>query len=205
MGILGGAMTVRRFRVFGDVPDGFRDLYRERLAELAFHDPPNEPGKEVIEGWVCAHNLLETDFSDLNRWLYDPWVLLSLRMDQKALPARLLRATVDRECAAWASEKGVDRCPASIRTQIKERIEDEWLRRTLPRVRVAEVCWNVAEKYVLIGALSETIAERVRKRFFQTFGMRLVPWSPLDWLTDATTVEHLLALPPSVLNAEEGP
>lgn len=204
MGILAGAMTVRRFRVFGDVPDGFRDLYRERLQEFAFHEPPNEPGKAVIEGWVQAHNLLDTDFSDLNRWLYDPWVLLCLRMDQKALPAKLLRATVDRECAAWATEKGVDRCPASVRTQIKERIEDEWLRRTLPRVRVAEVCWNLNDGYAVIGALSETIAERVRKRFFQTFGMRLVPWSPMDWL-DAPTVERMLVLPPSVMNAEEAP
>ena len=37
MAILAGAMTIRRFRVDGDVPQDFRDVYRERLNEYAFH------------------------------------------------------------------------------------------------------------------------------------------------------------------------
>jgi DNA recombination-dependent growth factor C len=202
MGILSGALTARRFRVLGDVPEGFRDAYRERLGEFAFRDPPHEPGKQEIEGWVQAHNLLDASFRDLNRWLYEPYALFALRIDKKVLPANILKATLDKECLAWCAERGVERCPNAVRAEIKERLEDQWLRRTLPRVRVTELCWHTTEGWLVLHSLSESVAERVRKRFHQTFGLRLVPWSPLDWLADRQDVERLVATVPVSLRED---
>jgi len=199
MGILSGALTARRFKVVGDVPEAFRDVYREQLGQFAFRDPPNEPGKAEIEGWVQTHNLLDASFDDLNRWLYDPYALFALRIDKKVLPANLLKATVEKECTKWCAEKGVERCPNAVKTEIKERIEDEWLRRTLPKVRVTELCWNMRDQWLVLHSLSESVADRVRKRFHQTFGLRLVPWSPLDWMSDEATVEGLLGTMPAAM------
>lgn len=199
MGILSGALTARRFKVVGEIPEGFRDAYRDQLEAFAFRDPPNEPGKQETEGWVQAHNLLDASFVDLNRWLYDPYALIALRIDKKVLPANLLKATVEKECVRWCAEKGVERCPNAVKTEIKERIEDEWLRRTLPRVRVTELCWNMREQWLVLHSLSESVGDRVRKRFHQTFGLRLVPWSPLDWMDDEATVEGLLGSMPAAM------
>lgn len=115
------------------------------------------------------------------------------------LPANLLKATVEKECVRWCAEKGVERCPNAVKTEIKERIEDEWLRRTLPRVRVTELCWNMREQWLVLHSLSESVGDRVRKRFHQTFGLRLVPWSPLDWMDDEATVEGLLGSMPAAM------
>ena len=199
MGILSGALTARRFKVVGEIPEGFRDSYRDQLEAFAFRDPPNEPGKQETEGWVQTHNLLDASFTDLNRWLYDPYVIVALRIDKKVLPANLLKATVEKECLRWCAEKGVERCPNAVKTEIKERIEDEWLRRTLPRVRVTELCWNMREQWLVLHSLSESVGDRVRKRFHQTFGLRLVPWSPLDWMEDEATVEGLLGSMPAAM------
>ncbi len=202
MGILTGALTARRFRVIGDVPEGFADVYRDRLNEYAFHEPPNEPGKLEIEGWVLAHNLLDVRFDDLNRWLYTPWALFSLRIDKKTVPANLLRATVEKLCLEWCAEHAVERCPSTVKAEIKEKLEDEWLRRTLPRVKVVDLCWHTTEGWLLLNSLSESVAERVRKRFHQTFGLRLVPWSPLDYLADSRSVEALLETVPAQMGEE---
>ena len=59
MPLLSGAMSVRRFRVVGAIPDGWRDRYRDNLEENAFKDNPIEVGKEEREGWVQIHNLLD--------------------------------------------------------------------------------------------------------------------------------------------------
>lgn len=64
MGILAGAMTVARFRVEGERPEGWRDLYRTALQDHAFKEPPVAQGLEEVEGWVEVHNLLDTDFDD---------------------------------------------------------------------------------------------------------------------------------------------
>jgi recombination associated protein RdgC len=197
MAILSGALTVRRFHVVGDVPDGFRETYRDRLNEFAFVEPPVERGKEPTEGWCQVHNLLDTAFDDFDRWLHVPYATFALRTDKKALPAKLLTATVRKRCEAWCEERGVERCPASVKSEIKETLEAEWLKRTLPRVTTTECVWNIDGKYLLLHSLSEGVAERFRKRFFQTFGLKLVPFSPLDWLEDEDA-EGLVGSAPSL-------
>jgi DNA recombination-dependent growth factor C len=199
MGLLTGAMTVRRFRVVGDLPPGWRDTYRDRLNAMAFREPAGRQGKEEIEGWVQVHNLLDTAFDDLNRWLYDPYAVFALRVDKKTLPAKLFRATVEKRCEAWCAERGVDRCPASVKKEIREQLEQDWLQRTLPRVAVSELCWHVQEGWLVLGSLSERTAERVRKRFHRTFGLELHPWSPLDWVDDAGARDRLLSTAPTTV------
>ena len=58
MGIFKGALSVRRYRVDGEAPDGFRDLWRDALDAHAFRPPLSALHKEEIAGWVLAHNLL---------------------------------------------------------------------------------------------------------------------------------------------------
>jgi hypothetical protein len=50
---------------------------------------------------------------------------------------------------------------------------------------------------VLIHSQSEGTLERIRKRFFATFGLKLIPWSPMEWLDSVELVEQLAAEPPS--------
>ena len=199
MGITSGALSVRRFRVVGDLPEGWRELFRERLQEHAFKTPPHEVGKEEIEGWVEAHNLLDADFDDFNRWLYNEYVLFALRVDKKRLPAKLFAATLEKKLEAWKKEKEVERVPASIRTEMKDALENEWLRSTLPSVAVTEAVWHLDEGWLILHGMSDAIADRFRKRFFRTFGFRLVPWSPLDWIGDQGRIDSLLNKAPSVL------
>ena len=136
--------------------------------------------------------LLETSFEDFNQWLYNDIAVFSFRVDKKTLPANLFRATVQREVAAWCEERGVERCPKSQKDEIKDRIEKAWLKRCLPRVQVTEVCIHLTEGWVLIHSQSNATLERIQKRFFQTFGLKLNAWTPVEWLDSADAVEDLL-------------
>ncbi|MEZ4237502.1 MAG: recombination-associated protein RdgC [Myxococcota bacterium] len=130
-----------------------------------------------------------------NRWLYDRWSC-SRSASTKRLPAKLFRATLDRRCGDWCAERDVERIPAAIRQQLKDDLEHEWLARTLPTVGVTEAAWHVSGGWLILHSLSEGMAERYRKRFFRTFGLKLVPWSPLDWLEDGELAESLMAKAP---------
>jgi DNA recombination-dependent growth factor C len=197
MGLLNGGVTARRFRVVGDLPDAWRDQFRERLTKNAFREPPTRVAKEEIEGWVRVQNLLDTDFDDFNLWLFQAFAVFSLRVDKKVLPGKLLSAHVDKKCREWARERGVERVPASVRKEIKEKMETEWLDRAFPRVAVTELAWNVTEGWALIGTTSEKTIDRIRKRFSRTFQLDLVPWSPLDAVKTVDVREALLASAPS--------
>ena len=199
MGILSGAMSVKRFSFEGQIPDNFREDWRTALNDHAFLDSDLEQGKEEREGWVLAHDLLESSFADLNQWLYNDILIFALRVDKKSLPANLFKATVQKEVRFWCEERSVERCPKAQKDEIKDRIEQQWLKRTLPRVQLTEVCINITEKWVLVHSQSANTLERVRKRFFQTFGLKLEPWSPMEWIDVPDLVDGLMGQAPSVL------
>lgn len=180
MGLLQARLTARRYRVTGELSDGFRDAYRAQIESFSFREPPTIDKRE-IEGWTLIDDVTGTDFEDLNRWLVDSWLLLGLRTDKRIIPSKVFRATLKRQCQAWADERGVSRCPSSVRQELKDRLEIEFLRQSMPRTQHHELAWNLDTDVAYFTATGDAASDRLRKRFFRTFGRKLVPFSPLEW------------------------
>jgi DNA recombination-dependent growth factor C len=183
MGVLKGALSARRYRILGDVPEGFTDEWIAALNTNQFREPQSPTHKGETAGWTQAHNLLDTDFSDINIWLYDRYAYFCLRVDKKAVPAKLLKAHLQKRVEAWCKANNRPKAPAGVREELKEALEMEMLQRCLPRVQTWEILWHISEGWALFTNDSEGPNERFQKLFLQTFGLRAVPWSPLDELT----------------------
>ncbi len=181
MGVLSGTMTVRRYRVEGQVPHDVG----EALDAWAFRPSADPARRTDIEGWVSVHNLLDTGFGDRDTWLYDHYAVFALRIDRKVLPARLVRALLEKRESTWRAEHGRPRVPREVRDGMKEQIEDDLLARSLPRVQVHEVCWDLTAGCLLFHHQGETVNERFRALFHRTFGLRLRAETPLDLVADA--------------------
>ena len=184
MGIFKGALTLRRYHAEGEVPDDFRSLYVESLNNNAFREPRHpEPGQETV-GWCSIHNLLDTEFDDTSRWLYNHYLTAGLRIDKKVLPSKLFKAHLEKRLAEWCSQNGREKAPSAIRREQKELLEVEMLARTLPRVAVHEFGWNIVEGWVVFHNTSDGPNDHFRKLFRTTFGVSLTPMSPLDLVSD---------------------
>jgi DNA recombination-dependent growth factor C len=192
MGILKGALTVRRYHVEGDVPDDFRDVYRDAFQDHAFRERPQAMIGEEAIGWCQVHNLLDTDFSDLNRWLYNHYVLAALRVDKKMLPAKLFKAHLEKRIQAWCEANSRTKAPKSVKEEIKEALEIEMLNKTLPRVATTEFCWNIVDRWVVVHSTSDKVNDDFRKLFRGTFGLVTTPVSPLDLVADNPQMAGIL-------------
>lgn len=192
MGLFKGALTVRRLQVIGDVPDDFRERYAEALREHAFHEPTSALHAEESAGWTLVHNLLDTDFSNMNRWLYNHYLVAALRVDKKVLPGKLFSAYLDKRVSEWCQANQRERCPARVKTELKETLTQEMLVKTLPRVQIFEFCWNIVDGWVIFLNTSESAIDRFRTLFRNTFGLTLAPFSPLDFLTDLPDIAQRL-------------
>lgn len=184
MGLMKGALTVRRYRVEGTPPDDFRIKYMEALNTNAFREPGSRFSTEESYGWCRIQNLLETNFDILNHWLMNYYLVAALRVDKKVLPSKLFRAKLEQRLAQWCEEHGRQRAPATIRDEERDLLEQEMLSQTLPRVQVTEFCWNIADGWVIFHSTADSANDRFRKMFYQTFGLQLIPFSPLDFLSD---------------------
>jgi len=182
MPIWKGAITARRFAV-SDNPstwgEGWRDKLRERIEEYAFRRPQRPVPGEEVWGFVLPDNLLETDFSNTNRWHIDPYVLLGLRCDKTVLPKEKVLAETKSRANAWCQERGVERCPSAVRRAIKEQVEEDLRGEARTKTTVVDVAWNTELGYVLAGATSTKVSDEIRKRFFRAFGCKLAPTGPL--------------------------
>lgn len=173
---------MRRYRVIDPVPDGFRDSFEAALTEQAFRDTAALSRGEEAVGWVCQDNIMDTEFSNRNRWLFDHYVLLSMRVDKKVLPAPLFKAMVAKRVEGWCRENQKDVAPSRVRSDIRSAIEAELMARTLPRVKVVDACWHLAEGWVLVHNTTDRLNDRFRNIFRTTFGLVLEPFSPVDFL-----------------------
>lgn len=192
MSILTSSLTIRRYRVVGEVQDSFRDDFAEGLRSFAFRETKDEQKKEEQFGWVEIHNLLDTEFSDINKWLYDSYLIFALRVDKKILPSRLFKAHLEKRIQAWCEEHGTQRCPGATKVEIKELLEFEMMKKTLPRVQVYEACWNINAGWLMFHNQSDAVNDRFRKLFFQSFGLKIVPETPLDLLDDPDLADTLM-------------
>lgn len=183
MGILKGALSARRYRILGELPDGFTDSFIESLNTNQFREPQSPTHKGETMGWCQVHNLLDVDFSDINLWLYNHYALFALRVDKKAVPAKLLRAHLQKRMEAWCKANNRPKVPAAVKEELRETLELEMLQKCLPRVQTWEVAWNMQQGWALFTNDAELPNERFQKHFLKTFGLRAVPWSPLDELS----------------------
>ena len=72
-----------------------------------------------------VHNLLDTEFLDVNRWLYNQYAVFALRIDKKVLPAKLFQAHLQKRVQGWCAAYNRERCPSKVKQELREALELE--------------------------------------------------------------------------------
>ena len=99
----------------------------------------------------------------------------ALRVDNKRLPAKLVKARLELRAQDWMAERGADRIPATVKRELKEQLELELLPKQLPSVNAHDVCWDLKDHKVWFFSGSRKVNESFRLRFGQTFTLDLAP------------------------------
>ena len=174
MPLLKGAMGATRYRVVDPPADLSRDHLLERLNEGAFKEPFSQSQSGETVGWVNIHNLCVYSF-DPEDSCYSQYLCFALRIDNKRLPAKLLKARLELDAQAWMNERGADRIPSSVKRELKEQLELQLLPKQLPSVAAHDVCWDLKDHKVWFFSASRKVNETFRLRFGQTFDVDLAP------------------------------
>jgi len=175
--VLSGSFPVRRYSVVGNLPTPFWDHIQEGLTATKFVEPLTKKWSGSRSGIVTVDNLLDTDFYD-RKWMSEPYVFASLRIDTKSPPAPLVKAELERRCKAWRIENATAHIPRELKREIKENVTEEILETTSARTKTVDFVWNVVDNWVTLGHLSDGVADQFVRTFQQAFGVTLTTWSP---------------------------
>lgn len=177
MPVLSGSFPVRRYSVVGSIPIPFWDHVQGGLTNASFVEPLTKKWSGNRAGFVTVDNLLVTDFYD-RKWMSEPYVFASLRIDSKSAPAPLVKAETEKRCKAWRTEKGTAHIPREVKREIRESVTEELLETTSARTKTIDFVWNIVDNWVTLGNLSDTVADLFVRNFQSAFGVTLTPWSP---------------------------
>ena len=177
MGIISGAVRLRRYEVLGEVPDGFRETYDEAIRTHGFVDFAADDPREQALGWVPADDWFDPNLY-LDRWLVENAIVLTLRVDTKRIPSMYLKQECRKLEAEWKVRAAREDLSRAERDEIRQIVTRRLLERVIPSCQGVDMAWDLNRREVLFWSTAEKANEAFRALFERTFGVKLRPLFP---------------------------
>ncbi len=197
MGFIKGTAGFVRFSVEGDLPENIWDFIAERITAYSFRDI-DETYEEESLGWVSVTNMFDTEF-DYASYAAGNYVTLSMRLDERKVSGAIIKKFVAKEEERIKKEKEIPKIPRSMRVEIKERIENELMRKALPVPSVFDLCWNLEDSTLMFFSTNQKAQGLLEDLFKDTFGltiMQQIPYVCGEHLLDEEEMDKLAAVTP---------
>ena len=177
MGALSGSASYLRFVAQGDPPKNFPTKFEQAIEARRFL--PLDPNQEEIEasGWVPLEAPLD-DERPVTRDLFHfgDLVAIGFREDKLAVPRAIVKHRVGQRLEKIEAERaaaGEEPAPKSLKKELEKAVVAELKRQILPRSRVVDVVWNLANREVRMFARGPIATERCAVLFERTFELPL--------------------------------
>lgn len=204
MGALKGTITYTKLYVRGELPDGFRDSFVERIRLRAFQPLTVEDDVEQRAGWCSIEDPLDTEL-DHNKIYFNSYLNLGLRTDRWVIPGPLLKAHLAEAEREHLQKRGRERLSKREKEEIRVTVSRRLRRQVLPVMGVVDLSWNLTTGVVRFWSQSPKALESMMELFEDTFQLPLLPESPaasaISLGLSAAQQQALEALTPTVFHA----
>lgn len=177
MGLAEGGISYCTYYVDGELPEDYRQLYVQRIGMHGFEKLTPEAEADSTSGWVPIDDIVGQTFQTGNVFL-NQYLVLALRIDKWAIPPLLVKAALKNAERGIKEEQGREHLSRMERGELLDRERARLKRRTLPAVRVVDLCWNLDTNEMRFASASRPVNELFSDLFEKTFGMRLLPANP---------------------------
>ncbi len=174
MGLISGSISYIRYKTAGDVSEDIRQFALEKLKKYSFREIDPASLTEKSLGWVSTENMASTFFDNLH-FLKAPYLVFSLRIDERRIPSLTMKAAFLREEIKYKKATGKERLYKKDKDMLKEEVRQNLLKKMLPVPSLYDVCWNTSTGIVLLCAGSKKAHEEFVNFFFQSFEIKLLP------------------------------
>ncbi len=174
MGIVAGTVSYLRF-VSGDLPEGFEVRFCDALNNHAFHEIDPSTDVEIQRGWVRFDDAFEANFEPPTLLDAGGHMLFRLRIDTLRIPNVTLKAWTTREERERCVKLNRDKLSKKERDQLKLDVKKKLRLRSLPKMQLVEIDWNVSTGEVRLAATSKAIAAQFIDAFEKSFEIKLDP------------------------------
>ncbi len=184
MGFINGSASFVRFSVEGELPENVWDFIAERVAAFSFQDI-DDTYDEFSIGWVSVMNMFDSDF-EYASYANGDYVTLTLRMDERKVSPAILKKFCAKEEERIKKERQLPKIGKAMKMEIKERMNTELMRRSVPIPSIFDLCWDLSNGTLLFFSTNKKVHAQLEDFFKETFGLLIMQQIPY------ITAEHLL-------------
>jgi hypothetical protein len=177
LGALKGSISFTKFHVRGELPEGFRDTFVERMRVRAFRPlSPLEDAPQGI-GWCSIENLLDLEIEH-GKVYFETYLNVGLRIDTWQIPGSLFKAHFAEAEREHLAKKGREKLGRQEKEELKVIVTRKLRQQLMPVSKLIDLSWNLDTGAVRFWSQSARLHELLDEIFEDTFKLTLLPESP---------------------------
>ncbi|MEM5787586.1 MAG: recombination-associated protein RdgC [Syntrophobacteraceae bacterium] len=178
MGITSSSATFTRFFVPEIKIEDFWSFTDEKLRTGSFSEP--DENQTQTAGFTNWDDFFDPSFS-YGSYRKGEYVAFNFRLDQRKVPSIVLKQFVRQEIQKYRSENEGKWPSRTEKQEIQERMHEYLLSRALPQPSAAEVVWNPARKWMILGTTGGKMMDAFLEHFEKHFRTFPIPLYHAQW------------------------
>ncbi|MFN3200530.1 MAG: recombination-associated protein RdgC [Bradymonadia bacterium] len=168
MGAFNGSLTYRQYYIKDALPEGWQDAFQEKITKHLCTPVTAETEEERSIGWCNAAFLLDLDLTS-DKWHFNEYIVLGLRIDTIAVPGPLLKLYTEKEIRRLQAEQGREEINRYEKAEIKERVKIDLKRKVFPSYKTVDMVWNLEQGIMRFWSTNEKLNLEFCELFEETF------------------------------------
>jgi hypothetical protein len=151
-----------------ELPDNFLNVIADKIKSNAFQVIDEETAQERSAGWVNIFDMLDNKFDDIG-FLKEPYIALSLRVDERKVPSEILKRYCMEEEKRIKATQNIDFLTKVRRDDIKEMVKLRLLKRVIPSSKTYDMIWNYGTGKLIFTSTNAKLCDEFQNKFVKTF------------------------------------
>ena len=181
MGILSSSVSVTRYRVEGQIKAPILETVANGLKKNAIAEIDDDVSDKAV-GWTSFHKPYHPDFYG-SSFVYGNYLVFSLRIDKKSIPAKILKKHFMIESARLLAKSGREFLSRNEKSVLKDQIIDRLSLRIPATPNVYDLIWSYEESSLWFLSNLKATNEELETLFTRSFKLtliRLFPYTTAD-------------------------
>jgi len=176
MGIRSASAAITQYHVEGTLPDPLIATITAGIKKNLIEEIDDESSDKAI-GWACISEPFSSDF-DINPFLIGPHIVLSMRIDKKSIPSKIVQKYYALEIQKKLESSGRDFLSKTEKKEIKDHVLHLLNLRIPATPNLYDLIWNYESANLWFFSNLKGANEELETLFGRSFNLKLIRLFP---------------------------
>jgi len=185
MGLLSTSSSLTRYRVEGELEDPLMDKVHDALTGHVISDIDENAAERTV-GWTSFNEPFVPNFEG-SSFSVGPYFLFSMRIDKKAVPAKVVQKYYAIELYKKLKASGREFLSRNEKKMIKDHVVNMLTLRIPATPNIYNILWNYEDKALWLFTNLKSACEDLETLFLVSFQLKLIrlfPYTATEFYAD---------------------